>query len=42
LTGTAEEKYQEWRRILREIFASETGLPQPVDSVTETPQTGYP
>lgn len=42
LTGTAEEKYQEWRRLLREIFASETGLPQPVDSPTEQPQTAYP
>jgi hypothetical protein len=42
LTGTAEEKYQEWRRILREIFASETGLPPPVDATTEPPQTGYP
>ncbi|MDP6436658.1 MAG: hypothetical protein QF790_04360 [Gammaproteobacteria bacterium] len=25
LTGSAEEKYQEWRRILREIYAVETG-----------------
>lgn len=35
LTGSAEQKYQEWRRILREIYATETGgvlgadLPQP-------------
>jgi len=42
LTGTAEEKYQEWRRLLREIFASETGLPQPVDASTDQPQTAYP
>lgn len=42
LTGTAEEKYQEWRRLLREIFASETGLPPPVDSPTEQTQTAYP
>jgi hypothetical protein len=25
LTGSAEEKYQEWRRILREIYTAETG-----------------
>lgn len=25
LTGSAEEKYREWRRILREIYRSETG-----------------
>jgi hypothetical protein len=35
LTGSAEDKYREWRRILREIYAAETGnafdteLPQP-------------
>lgn len=27
LTGSAETQYQEWRRILREIWATETGLP---------------
>jgi len=42
LTGTAEEKYQEWRRLLREIYASETGFPQLVDSSSEQPQTAYP
>ncbi|MFQ5635154.1 MAG: hypothetical protein ACE5G3_07475 [Gammaproteobacteria bacterium] len=42
LTGTAEEKYHEWRRLLREIFASETGLPPPVDAPTEAPRTVYP
>ncbi len=26
LTGTAEEKYREWRRLLHELYASETGL----------------
>jgi len=41
LTGSAEQKYQEWRRILREIYATETGgvlssdLPQP--GVDDTP-----
>ncbi|MBT8441707.1 MAG: hypothetical protein KJO76_04905 [Gammaproteobacteria bacterium] len=42
LTGTAEEKYMEWRRLLREIFASETGLPQPVDAPNDQSQTAYP
>lgn len=28
LTGSVEEQYQEWRRILREIYAAETGLVQ--------------
>jgi hypothetical protein len=27
LTGSAEEQYQKWREMLREIYASETGLP---------------
>lgn len=27
LTGTAEERYQEWRRLLRAIYEQETGLP---------------
>lgn len=26
LTGSAEEKYREWRRLLREIYSQETGL----------------
>lgn len=29
LTGTAEEKYKEWRRLLKEIYEKETGLPPP-------------
>jgi len=29
LTGTAEARYQEWRRLLREIYAAETGVPVP-------------
>ncbi|NNF51350.1 MAG: hypothetical protein HKN59_02820 [Gammaproteobacteria bacterium] len=28
LTGSVEEQYQEWRRILRDIYAAETGLLQ--------------
>lgn len=31
LTGTAEEKFREWRRLLREIYEKETGLPLPPD-----------
>ena len=27
LTGTAEEQYKQWRKMLREIYASETGFP---------------
>lgn len=27
LTGTAEEQYRQWRSMLREIYASETGFP---------------
>lgn len=42
LTGTAEEKYQEWRRLLREIYTTETGFPQLVDSSSDQPQTAYP
>ena len=48
LTGTAEEKYMEWRRLLREIFAEETGLPQaavqpqPGSSAIEQAQAGNP
>jgi len=30
LTGTAEEKFKEWRRLLKEIYEKETGLPPPV------------
>jgi hypothetical protein len=43
LTGSAEQKYQEWRRILREIYATETGgvlsaeLPQPEQTVADDP-----
>ncbi len=41
LTGTAEEKYQEWRLLLHEIYASETGLAYEADlgeSDTPVPQ----
>jgi hypothetical protein len=32
LTGTAEEKFKEWRRLLREIYEKETGLPPPPEA----------
>ena len=36
LTGTAEEQYRQWRKMLREIYASETGFPvAPEDSSVE-------
>jgi hypothetical protein len=35
LTGSVETQYATWRQLLREIFASETGLP--VDPNTQTP-----
>lgn len=32
LTGSAEEKYKEWRQLLKQIYEKETGLPPPPDS----------
>lgn len=41
LTGSAEEQYQKWREMLRDIYASETGLP--LDSAGDgTNQTTEP
>lgn len=31
LTGTAEEQFKEWRRLLKEIYEKDTGLPPPPD-----------
>ncbi len=36
LTGTAEEKYREWRKLLRDLYAEETGLALPGESATPT------
>lgn len=36
LTGSAEQKYQEWRRMLREIYASETGLAYETPAVQDS------
>jgi hypothetical protein len=43
LTGSIEAQYAEWRRLLREIFHAETGLPLDPDSgapITATPPAG--
>ncbi|MBM4196992.1 MAG: hypothetical protein FJ197_07850 [Gammaproteobacteria bacterium] len=32
LSGTAEEKFREWRRLLREVYERETGLPAAVSA----------
>lgn len=41
LTGTIEEKYREWRKLLREIYARETGFELPADPVQDVSQTDY-
>lgn len=42
LTGTAEARYKEWRQLLREIYAAETGiaLAEPATSTTGSNATG--
>ncbi|MDX1502886.1 MAG: hypothetical protein R3325_11045 [Thermoanaerobaculia bacterium] len=42
LTGSAATQYEEWRRLLREILATETGLPPDPDTSAEleTEETG--
>jgi hypothetical protein len=45
LTGTAEARYKEWRQLLREIYAADTGiaLPEPASSTAGAsvpPETG--
>ena len=37
LTGTAEEKFKEWRRLLEEIYQRDTALPPPPDAAAPTP-----
>jgi hypothetical protein len=41
LTGTIEEKYREWRRLLREIYASETGFVTQANPIPGGSQTPY-
>ena len=46
LTGTLDKQFDDWRRILREIYAAETGIPAPPDdsgsSAQEAPSAGPP
>jgi len=37
LTGTVEEQYEEWRRLLRELYEAETGMPEHMDVHIEPP-----
>jgi hypothetical protein len=37
LTGSAEEQYQKWREMLRDIYAAETGLPPDSDEEETNP-----
>ncbi len=39
LTGSAEEQYQKWRLMLRDIYASETGLPLDANGETASQRT---
>jgi hypothetical protein len=43
LKGTAEEQYHEWRRLLKELYENETGLPAPAAPAPQAasqPDTG--
>ena len=40
LTGTAETQYQEWRRLLQEIWTTETGFPQDPNQPTAVGSEG--
>ena len=35
LKGTAEEQYHEWRRLLKELYENETGLPVQTPAAAE-------
>jgi hypothetical protein len=39
LKGSAEQQYEEWRRLLRELYENETGLPA-ATAETATPAAG--
>ncbi len=41
LKGSAEQQYAEWRRLLRELYENETGLPATTAEVTQ-PAAGKP
>jgi hypothetical protein len=40
LKGTAEEQYQEWRRLLKELYENETGIAAPPAPATANTETG--
>ena len=40
LKGTAEEQYQEWRRLLKELYENETGTAAPATPAPATAKTG--
>lgn len=42
LTGTAEEQYREWRRLLGEIYREEAGVANPPVAVPAAPVTAAP
>jgi len=43
LTGSAEQQYTTWRRLLKQLYAKETGLPLPEEPVVPTnDKTGNP
>jgi hypothetical protein len=42
LTGTAEEQYREWRRLLSEIYREETGGVAPVGPAVPAPVPAAP
>jgi hypothetical protein len=42
LTGSAEEQYATWRRLLKQIYAKETGLPLDSSASAENGETAQP
>ena len=42
LTGTAEEQYREWRKLLHELYLEENGTPVHVEPATAPPVTPAP
>ena len=42
LKGSAEQQYDEWRRLLRELYENETGLPAATAADAAKPAAGQP
>jgi hypothetical protein len=42
LTGTADEQYREWRKLLRQLYLEENGTPVPVESTPASPTPPSP